>query len=395
VSDSRSSGQIDRELLRAELSDANVRAGFDARWYNDSGVGVYVAQLLRAMAASGEVDLVVYEDPRNPVPGLDDPRIERVPISAARYSISEQFAFYRRARRDKLDVFHSPFYVVPAAVGCPVVVTFHDLIPFLFHIYSAPKQWMVKMGYRWAAKIATKIITVSQHTAADTERILKIPPGRIESIPNGVSRDIFHPGDDDWELQVLRREYGVHPPYAVVASARNWKTKNLQSALLALEKVHAKTGIDFKTVVYGPRDGLDAIRREHAPPGNLVEAGYVNAKELAILFRHAHVFVMPSLYEGFGLPVLEAMACGCAVVTSHCGSLAEVAGTGAQTFDPFDVDGMAEAMAGLLTDAQQLARWRARAVERAGEFSWKRSAEATLAVYRQAVRKNQLEAANV
>jgi len=362
-----------------------VRAGFDARWYNDSGVGVYVAQLLRAMAVLGEVELVVYEHPRNPVPGLDGIRVERVPIAAPKYSINEQFAFSRRGRRDKLDVFHSPFYVVPIAVGCPVVVTFHDLIPFLFRIYSMPKQWMVKMGYRWAAKNAARIITVSHHTAADTERILKVPPGKIAAIPNAVSPDVFHPGDEVGELQLLRREYGVDPPYAVVASARNWKTKNLESALLALSKVWERTGIKFKTLVYGPREGVDAFRRKHNAPSNLVETGYVAAKELAMIFRHAHVFVMPSLYEGFGLPLLEAMSCGCAVVTSNCGSLPEVAGAGAQTFDPFDVDGMAGAIAQLLIDREQLAHWRSRALQRSSEFSWMRAAEATVGVYRQAV----------
>jgi glycosyltransferase involved in cell wall biosynthesis len=365
-----------------------VRAGFDARWYNDSGVGVYVAQLLCAMGTSGEVDLVVYEDPRNPVPGLDGLRIERVPITAPKYSVAEQFAFYRRAHRDRLDVFHSPFYVVPVAVGCPVVVTFHDLIPFLFRIYPAPKQWMVKMGYRWAAKHSTRIITVSQHTAADTERILKAPPDRITAIPNAVSRNVFHPGDDAGELQVLQREYGVAPPYAVVASARNWKTKNLQSATMALMKVWARTGIEFKILAYGPREGIDAMRRESKDPLKLVEAGYVTAKELAIIFRHAHVFVMPSLYEGFGLPLLEAMSCGCPVVTSNGGSLLEVAGPGAQTFDPFDVDGMSRAIAQLFIDPAKLAHWRARALERAGEFSWSRAAEATIEVYRQAIGGN-------
>jgi glycosyltransferase involved in cell wall biosynthesis len=362
-----------------------VRAGFDARWYNDSGVGVYVAQLLRAMAVLSEVELVVYENPRNPVPGLDGIGIERVPITAPKYSINEQFAFNRRARPDRLDVFHSPFYVMPFAMGCPVVVTFHDLIPFLFRIYSAPKQWMVKMGYRWAAKNATRIITVSHHTAADTVRILKVPPGTISAIPNAVSTDVFRPGDDEGELQVLQRKYGVNPPYAVVASARNWKTKNLESALMALGNAWARAGIDFKILVYGPREGIDAFRRERNAPSTLIETGYVAAKELAIIFRHAHVFVMSSLYEGFGLPLLEAMSCGCAVVTSNCGSLPEVAGTGAQTFDPFDVDGMARAIAQLLTDPEQLAHWRSRALQRAGEFSWRRAAEATVGVYRQAM----------
>src|ERR1700694_1374930 len=110
-----------------------VRVGFDARWYNDSGVGTYVAELLKAMAPLQQgFELIVYEHPANPVPGLQDLPLQRVPVRSGKYSLSAQLELARRQRRDELDVCHSPFYVVPLAVGCPVVVTLHDLIPFLF-----------------------------------------------------------------------------------------------------------------------------------------------------------------------------------------------------------------------------------------------------------------------
>src|SRR5208282_4056768 len=104
--------------------------------------------------------------------------------------------------------------------------------------------------------------------------------------------------------------------------------------------------------------------------------------DLGVLFRNAQLFIMPSLYEGFGLPVLEAMACGCPVVTSNAGSLAEVAGSGAQTFAPSDVEGMAEAVARLLTCPHEARKWKGLATRRAAAFSWKRAAEDTAAVYR-------------
>src|SRR5262249_19772869 len=119
-----------------------LRVGFDARWYNDSGVGVYVAELLRAMAAieGRGFELVVYENPQNPVPQLVGLGVSRVAVSALRYSLAEQFEFRRRSRLDRLDVFHSPFFAIPLGLRCPVVVTVHDLIPFLFPIYNRPKQ---------------------------------------------------------------------------------------------------------------------------------------------------------------------------------------------------------------------------------------------------------------
>ena len=109
--------------------------------------------------------------------------------------------------------------------------------------------------------------------------------------------------------------------------------------------------------------------------------GWVDAADLAVLFRHAHAFVMPSFYEGFGLPVLEAMSCGCAVITSQGGSLAEIAGQGAQIFDPLDISGMASSTANLLSNPEELNRWKASALKRAADFSWDQAASQTISVY--------------
>jgi glycosyltransferase involved in cell wall biosynthesis len=108
---------------------------------------------------------------------------------------------------------------------------------------------------------------------------------------------------------------------------------------------------------------------------------------LAILFRHAQLFIFPSLYEGFGFPVLEAMSCGCPVITSNAGSLAEVAADGAQTFDPSDVRGMAEAIKTLLRDPDESECWRQRGLNRARDFSWEKTAEQTISVYQRAYRQ--------
>lgn len=359
-----------------------MRVGFDARWYNDSGVGAYVAGLLRAMAAAKrEFELLVYEDPRNPVPGLDGRDVVRTPVHAAKYSIAEQWELGRRARQDKLDLFHSPFYVVPLSAGCPVVVTVHDLIPFLFRIYPWPKQWVVKAGYRVALRRAQHVITDSENTAKDLREILGVPRERITTVPIAASQDFTDQAGPE-ELKLLQEKHGVRSPYVVAASARNWRTKNLESALAALEMARAESGMDFQTVVYGPPDGIDALdARERRQRLNLRRLGYLDAADLAALFRHAQLFVMPSLYEGFGLPILEAMSCGCAVVTSNAGSLKEVAGAGARVFDPLDVAGMATAIAELLRNPAELHRSRVSALRRAADFSWNNSAQQTISVY--------------
>jgi len=133
--------------------------------------------------------------------------------------------------------------------------------------------------------------------------------------------------------------------------------------------------------MYGPANGLKLFARNSALKLDLQNLGYLRAKDLAALFRHAHAFVMPSLYEGFGLPLVEAMSCGCPVITSDRGSLPEVAGDGAQCFDAFDVHAMAKALVELLCNPEELQQKRFNALRRAADFSWDKAAQETISVY--------------
>jgi alpha-1,3-rhamnosyl/mannosyltransferase len=178
------------------------------------------------------------------------------------------------------------------------------------------------------------------------------------------------------------RKHGICHPYFVVASAKNWKTKNLVSALEAIELTGRHGHGDFQVVVFGPPDGFEAAGgQERWPSLRLIRTGFASDTELAGILRHATAFIMPSLYEGFGLPVLEAMSCGCPVITSNGGALAEIAGAGARVFAPFDVHGMAAALSELLANPAELGRWRAAALGQAGGFSWQKAACETMSVY--------------
>lgn len=372
------------------LIATSLRVGFDARWYNDSGVGAYVAELLKALTSlqrDRQFDLVVYEDPVNPVPGLEN-AVERIPLSVPRYSFRGHKVLRQRALLDRLQVFHSPFYPIPLKMPCPVVVTIHDLIPFIFPTNPWPKQFMVKAGYRVAARRAAKIIAVSNHTAGDIVGILRTSRKKIAVIHNAVSTEAFHPNQTAAELVFLADRYGIRPPYVVVGSTRNWRTKNLRSALRALALAQAQSGINFQTVVYGPPDGFQAAGgREAWKQLSLVQTGHLPPADLGRLFRHAHLAVIAPLYEGFGLAVLEAMACGCAVITSNGGSIPEVVDDAAQKFDPFDVTGMAKAASALLSNPAEQKLWKEKAICRAADFSWTKAARETLEVYQQASRR--------
>ena len=212
-----------------------MRVGFDARWYNQSGVGSYIAGLLPALVRAG-CELVVYIDPSNPVPGLNRLPVQTVPVLSGKYSPLATIEFRCLEKRDKLDLFHCPFYAAPL-LSCPVVLTIHDLIPFLFPIYSWPKQKMVQAGYRVMVKRAAHLIADSHCTATDIQKILSVTADRISTVYLAADQDIFHSCGAPDEKDRLQERFGIRKPFVVVASARNWRTKNLESALQALEIV--------------------------------------------------------------------------------------------------------------------------------------------------------------
>lgn len=356
-----------------------MRVGFDARWYNQSGVGSYIAGLLPALVRAG-CELVVYADPQNPVPGLDKLSVQTVPVSSGRYSPLATLEFRRREKQDKLDLFHCPFYASPL-LTCPTIVTIHDLIPFLFSIYSWPKQKMVQAGYRMMAKRAAHLIADSRCTATDIQTILGVPPDRISTVHLAADQDVFHPCGASDDAACLEQNFGIKKPFVVVSSARNWRTKNLTSALQVLEIARRDTDVTFQTLIYGHTAGAEISTSNLAHTLDLHNLGYLDAKDLAALFRHAHAFLMPSLYEGFGLPLVEAMACGCPVIASDRGSLLEIAGVGAQCFDAFDLRGMANAVSALLRSPEELQQKKSNALRRSADFSWDKAALETISVY--------------
>jgi glycosyltransferase involved in cell wall biosynthesis len=228
----------------------------------------------------------------------------------------------------------------------------------------------------------------SHCTAADLRKILSVPPDRVSTVHLAADREIFHPCRTVEDGAHLQQKFGIRKPFIVVAGACNWRTKNLESALHALEIAQMKSAVSFQSVIYGPTNGLELFVRTHAPKLNLQNLGYLGVKDLATLLRHAHAFVMPSLYEGFGLPLVEAMSCGCPVIASNRGSLPEIAGSGAQCFDAFDVKGMAKALSGLLRNPEELQQKRSNALRRAADFSWDKAALETISVYHHVNRSN-------
>ena len=293
--------------------------------------------------------------------------------------------------REKLDVYHSPANVVPLRYNGKFAVTIHDLA-----IYREPKAFPSRQGFSIKYLVprsinkATKIIAVSESTKKDVTEFFKVDPATIDVIYEGVENGRFSPKrrGDTAAMEKLKRRYGIRGDYVLFVGTLEPR-KNLIRLLEACFQLYGRRSDlakKFQMVLAGQRGWLyDEIFEEvknRGLSGNVVFPGYVPAADMPKLYTGATVFIYPSLYEGFGLPVLEAMASGVAVISSNVSSIPEITGDAALLVDPLDTEGMSEALEKLLTDENYRKKLAERGLKRAEEFSWEKCARQTLEVYR-------------
>jgi glycosyltransferase involved in cell wall biosynthesis len=292
------------------------------------------------------------------------------------------------ARRLRLDLIHDPVGASPFTLGrwagqYKRVVSIHDAIAFRYpEGYPRLNNFLHRRYVPYTLRNVDAVVTVSDHARADLVEFVGIPPPDVYVAPLGVS-DLFHPVDDAEGDRVARR-LGLDRPFILSVGVKEAR-KNLARLILAFEELHRDLP-EYQLALVGPTlwrhpISTDAIKapaiRDRV---RLIE--YVSDEDLRALYSRASLFVHPSLYEGFGLPVLEAMACGTPVVASDATSIPEVAGDAALLVDPLDVHGLAEAMRRVLTDSGLHAALRTKGFERARQFTWERAAATTAAVYR-------------
>ena len=283
-----------------------------------------------------------------------------------------------------IDVFHYPLTLPLPRAGTPIVLTLHDVQhhdqPELFS--SRQRAWRAQI-YDRPARAATLVLTDSDHARHRIIDTLGIAPERIESIPLGIDHRRFHPAGDGDDLVLVGLEL---PTRFILYPAALWAHKNHRRLIDALSLLDDP---EVNLVLTGPTlEGLGSLL-EHAGARGVEDRvrhlGYVSSEQLAALYRRAEALVFPSLYEGFGAPPLEAMACGCPVATSGETSLDEVCQNAAISFDARSAESIASAMDVLLRDADLRARLRERGLDRARMFTWQAAAERHVAAYQRAV----------
>ena len=354
-----------------------------------AGAGVYTYQLVRALAAlEADHDYVVFahSDAFDEL-ARQQPRLRVVHVRApsrAERLLWEQLVLPVRLRRLGIDVLHSPHHTTPALpLPCPRVVTLHDVTFFLLpQRYPPTRRLYFQAITRAAARLAQAIITPSDAVKRDVVRVLGVPQERITAIAEAPAPE-FAPLEDADALGRIRWRYKL--PSRYILSVGNLEPGKNRSRLIAAFSRLQERGLQHHLVIAGQRawryeSDLALVRRLRLDDA-VHFLGYVDGADMPGLYSGADLLAFPSLYEGFGLPVLEAMACGTPVVTSSVSALPEVAGDAALLVDPKDVAALTEAMERALADEALRADLRARGIQRAREFSWEKAARETVEVY--------------
>jgi len=349
----------------------------DARMIEASGIGTYLGELLPRLIAERTGLQFVLLGPARVLGNLSWTRTSNVRIvdlDVPIYSLTEQVALARRIPRDTT-IFWSPLYNIPLAWRGRLVVTVHDVmhlaLPEFFGGFR--RQAYARFMFRRISRSADAIITDSNFTRAEFERLVGI---------RRAAPDVVHIGVDQGWFEVAPSPTPHPKPYLLYVG--NVKPhKNLGRLLEAFGKLISQTSCDL--LILGKTEGFltgdSGVQLAAARLGPRVQLlGAVSQGLLKRYVAHAEALVLPSLYEGFGLPPLEAMAGGCPVVVSRAASLPEVCGDAGQYCDPLDADSIAEAIMRVLQEPELRERLRCRGLERARHFTWERSAQGTLSV---------------
>lgn len=337
-----------------------------------TGIGTYASNLVEALRRlAPHHDYLALDWERNPVMRLD------------RRLRWQQFELPRRARAARPDLLHVPGFDAPRFKPCPVVLTVHDLIGRLFPATFPPAARLYWAHWLpWSIRWADAVIVDSARTRDDVLRLTPAVPERLHVVPAGVSAVYRPPADPAAARSRVARECGIDGPFLLFVGTLEPRKglDTLVDAFADLASRHPHALVVAGQTGWGTGALFDRIRALGLQ-GRIRFVGYVPDSALADLYGTAAAFVFPSRYEGFGLPPLEAMACGAPVVCSTAASLPEVVGDAAVLVAPDDAAALAGAVEQVLASADLRQDLRSRGLRRAAAFSWDETARRTLAVY--------------
>jgi glycosyltransferase involved in cell wall biosynthesis len=359
----------------------------DARKLFDGGIGTYIRGLVGALAVLYPGDeWTVLVDPRDLGRARWPGAVRERGVRAGKYGIAEHFAVPAAARRAGAELLHSPHYTLPLAWGGPSVVTIHDLIHIRFARFHPPGAALYARFMAGLAVTRARIVIAdSLATQRDVMQLLGAPARKLRVVPLGVSPEI-RPMDLD-ALARFRAERRLPEGYVLYVGARK-RHKNLELLLRAWAAMHPaeRPPLVFSGLAWVAGDPLAALADTLGIAGCIRFSGELHDDtELSCLYGGAALLVQPSLAEGFGLPPLEAMACGVPVLASDAGSLPEALGNAAAFLPPREPERWAAAVKRLLADQELRASLVRRGQARAWDFTWEATARRTYEIYEEAL----------
>jgi glycosyltransferase involved in cell wall biosynthesis len=369
-----------------------MRCAIDARLvhYTQAGIGQYTIRLIRALAALNRSDeFIILQSRKHPQPIISQSNFRRLGLWTPSHNRFEQIALPIELLRVEADVLHSPDFIPPFySRRFRSVITIHDL-----HFLVYPK-FLTEESARYYGQIdravqkAAHIIVPSEATKQDTIRLLGVPESSI-SVISEAANPLFRPLDREEALAQAQARFPGLPREFILFVGTIEPRKNLPTLLRAYHHLREAYKLATELVLVGRRGWLmDDIFRQVAEMGieqSCHFLGRVEDDDLLYLLNAARCLAHPAHYEGFGLPPLEAMACGTPVVVSNVASLPEVVGDAGLLIDPNNWEELAVALHRVLTDEQLAQEMRQKGLQRATLFTWERAAEETLAVYRKVV----------
>jgi glycosyltransferase involved in cell wall biosynthesis len=369
-----------------------MRIGLDARlvFYHQAGIGQYILRLTRALAAlDRENEYFLFQSRKDSSRLVDAPNFHRRVLWTPSHYRFERLTMTAEMLPHSLDVFHSPDFIPPHRLRAPNVITVHDLAFLLYPRFLTPEAARYYGQIDHASRSAAHIIAVSQSTKRDVTRLLGVPEDKVTVIYE-AAHSTPQPILPEEARAHVKTKYGIEGDFILFVSTIEPR-KNLPTLLAAYSKLRESYQTTAQLIVAGHKGWLteevDQAMDKYKLHHQVCFLGSVPTAELAYLYHAARVFALPSFYEGFGLPPLEAMASGTPVIVSNVSSLPEVVGDAGLLLDPNDVDAWAVALQRVLTDNALHAELSAKGLKRAANFSWERAARETLDVYKKVAGK--------
>ena len=359
---------------------------------NKTGVGVYLVNLINELSNidyNNDYYIFVQSDDADSF-NIDKANFNFIIIDSNKYRktilrlLWEQLILPKKLKRYNIDILHSPHYTAPIFSKVSKVITFHDMTFYtLPQVHTFFKRLLFKTYMKISSKIADKILTVSKSTAKDVQKILKVNSDKI-CVTYNAKKDIYRPINDKKKIKEICLKYKISNDYILFVGTLEPR-KNIKTLIKSYSKLIDEINKDIKLVIVGKKGWMYKeifkLIKYLEIEEKVIFTGFADLDDLPYLYNGAEMFVYPSIYEGFGIPVLESISCGVPTITSNVSSMPEVIGNAGITIDPTDIIELKNSMKKIIKNDNLKKKLKNLGIKQSKKFTWENCAINTLEVY--------------